>query len=196
MISFLRAHRNARKNTKQGDPPFLEAFLRSLCFWSQFLPEENSWELKNFKQRVPFIAISNPSAECVLRVELMEGGCEGPQSSCFLYCPYSQLIFYSPRVFPRRIGWDFTVMCFAPRHYPSNCRVNCVLRPQYLMPGAFLMPRTPPRLGNQICSPSFPDFPQGLAPPLSWSHCLKTSEMHLCLWELGALHVPSSGVNS
>lgn len=67
MVSFLHAHRNARKNTKKGDPPNLEVFLRSLCLWSQFLPEENSWELKNFRQRVPFIiAISNPS-------ELMEG---------------------------------------------------------------------------------------------------------------------------
>lgn len=35
------------------------------------------------------------------------------------------------------------------------------------MPAAFLMPRTPPRLRNQICSPTFPDFPQGLAPLLS-----------------------------
>ena len=74
MVSFLRAHKNARKNTKKGDPPNLEVFLRSLCLWSQFLPEENSWELKNFRQRVPFIiAISNPSEECIARVELMEG---------------------------------------------------------------------------------------------------------------------------
>lgn len=74
MVSFLHAHRNARKNTKQGDPPNLEASQRSLCLWSQFLPEKNSWELKNFRQRVPFIiAISNPSEDCIIRVELMEG---------------------------------------------------------------------------------------------------------------------------
>lgn len=114
MISFLHAHRNARKNTKQGDPPNLEAFLCFLCLWSRFLPEEKSWELKNFRQRVPFIAISNPSEECIVRIELTEGGCEGPQSSCFLYCPYSQLIFYSPKSVSQkyRLGFDCDVLCF------------------------------------------------------------------------------------
>lgn len=49
---------------------------------SKFLPEENTWEPKNFREHACFIDMSNPSEAWVVRVEVMEGvlGLKSPVS--------------------------------------------------------------------------------------------------------------------